>query len=487
MNQTSMHTASYQQAILPIVVDLDHTYLKVDSLYELFAASLFSKPAQTLRSLFQLTRGIAAFKCRLVEIAKLDSASLPVHRELISYLEEQSARGRDIHLATAAHISIASNIASEQKLFKSIYGTNPDVNLKGAAKARQLLEAFPDGFVYAGDSTADIPVWQAARAAIVVSPNRKLANHLQASGIHIEQAFIETSPSLSSWWRAFRPHQWTKNLLIFVPLILGAPDVTLTGLITTFIFMLLLCGVASLTYVVNDIADVAADRKHWSKRRRPFASGSIPIRDGLIAASFGLPILLLIGLLISPLAAACLISYTVITLGYSFGWKRIPLFDTFLIALLFTIRVLMGTITASLITSVWLMVFSMFFFFSMALAKRHTEILRAAEHGLDHIDGRGYRADDAVLTLVMGLSSSMAAIVLVVFYMVEEVFTRRMIYAEPLWLWVTPMAIFLFVCRIWILSHRGRMTDDPVAFALRDRVCLALGACVVAAIALAIS
>jgi len=487
MDQTSAHPAALRQAALPIIVDLDHTYLRVDSLYELFATALFSKPVQTLLSLFLLTRGMAAFKCRLAEIAKLDPESLPVRGEFVSYLEKQSSLGRDIHLATAAHISIARGIAPEAKLFKSIYGTTPGMNLKGTAKARQLSEAFPDGFVYAGDSAADIPVWRAARAAIVVSSDRKLANDLLTSGIHIEQTFIDPPASLASWWQAFRPHQWTKNLLVFVPLILSARDVTLTGFLTTFAVMILLCGVASLTYIVNDIADVAPDRKHWTKRHRPFASGDIPIRDGLIAACCGLPIFLLAGFLISPPAAACLICYTAITLGYSFGCKRIPLFDAFLIALLFTIRVFIGTVTASLAVSFWLLAFSMFFFFSMALAKRHTEILRAAGHGLSEIEGRGYRIEDAVLTLVMGLSSAMAAIVLVVIYMVDEVFARRMLYAEPAWLWVAPMAIFLFVCRIWILSHRGRMMDDPVAFALRDRTCLALGACVAAAIMLAIS
>jgi 4-hydroxybenzoate polyprenyltransferase len=187
-----------------------------------------------------------------------------------------------------------------------------------------------------------------------------------------------------------------------------------------------------------------------------------------------LPALCVLGLWISPLAGIGLISYVVATLGYSFGWKRIPIFDAFIIALLFTIRILIGIAAAKLIPSAWLLAFSMFFFFSLALAKRHTEILRAAEHGIDKLEGRGYQLSDESLTLTFGISASMASIVIVVIYLVDEVFARE-IYATPAWLWATPITIFLFSCRIWVLSHRGRMTDDPVAFALRDRVSLGLG------------
>jgi 4-hydroxybenzoate polyprenyltransferase len=243
--------------------------------------------------------------------------------------------------------------------------------------------------------------------------------------------------------------------------------------------------VASLTYLVNDLADLASDRKHWSKRRRGFASGAIPVRDGLLVVSAVLPVACIVALLVAPLAGLCLLFYVAVTLGYSFGWKRIPLFDTFVIALLFTIRILIGIAAADLEPSAWLLTFSMFFFFSLALAKRHTEILRAAEHSLQKLEGRGYQAGDEGLTLAFGSAASMASIVIVVLYLVEEVFARQ-IYHTPAWLWVAPIAIFLFSCRIWVLSHRGRMTDDPVAFALRDNVSLGLGVLVAVAILLAL-
>jgi hypothetical protein len=151
---------------------------------------------------------------------------------------------------------------------------------------------------------------------------------------------------------------------------------------------------------------------------------------------------------------------------------------------LFVIRVLIGIAAASLVPSAWLLTFSMFFFFSLALSKRHTEILRASHHGLDHLEGRGYRTKDESLVLTFGICTSIASVVIVVIYLVEEVFARR-IYSAPDWLWVAPIAIFLFICRIWMLSHRGNMTDDAVAFALRDRVSLGLGFLVAIAILLA--
>lgn len=466
-------------------MDLDSTLLRVDTIYEMFAAGLFSKPLPTLLALLDLRHGIAAFKRRLSEVAPLDVESLPVRGELVTYLEEQAASGREIHLATAADKTIATRVAERFPLFRSVNATADRVNLKGAAKAARLRQLFPDGFAYAGDSTADLPVWQSAKAAVVVSPGQALADKVGALGIPLERRFEAETASPRAWFKAARPHQWAKNFVVMVPIILGWKDVTVASLVTGLAVAALLCVVASLTYMINDIADLSADRNHWSKRRRPFASGAIPVRSGLIAVGTLLPVALAAAVAIAPLAGVCVALYVVITLGYSFGWKRIPIFDCFIIGLLFTMRVLIGIAAAGLVPSAWLLTFSMFFFLSLALAKRHAEILRAAAHGRDTLVGRGYQIADENLTLTFGISASMASIVIVVIYLVEEIFARQL-YDRPAWLWAAPIAIFLFVCRIWVLSHRGRMTDDPVAFALRDRVSLGLGLLVAIAIVLAI-
>ena len=470
---------------LPLVVDLDGTLLRVDTLYELFVLGLFARPVQTLLSLFALKNGIAAFKHRLSGIAQLDVGSLPVHEELLAYVKQEAAAGREIHLATAAEQAVAAGVAERFSIFQSVQGTDHEVNLKGSRKAERLKGLFPGGFVYAGDSRADLPVWQSASAAIIVSANPALGAAVQSAGIPVERTFSKKPHRSRAWLRALRPHQWAKNAIVLVPVALGWRDVTLASLATTLAMLALLCVVASLTYLVNDMADLSADRKHWSKRRRPFASGAISLRDGLLVVGFALPVACVLGLWISPLAGICLVSYVVVILGYSFGWKRIPLFDTFIIALLFTIRILIGIAAAKLPPSAWLLTFSMFFFFSLALAKRHTEILRAAEHDLQKLEGRGYQLRDDSLTLTFGISASMASIVIVVIYLVEEVFARD-IYSTPAWLWIAPISIFLFSCRIWVLAHRGRMTDDPVAFALRDGISISLGVFVAIGILLAL-
>ena len=468
----------------PIVVDLDHTFLKIDSLHELFVRGIFQAPLKTLSALLSLSKGVAHFKHQLSSAIELDAEWLPVRENLLEYLNQQVSSGRDIHLATAADQSIANAIAVRFPIFKTVQGTAPDQNLKGALKAARLAQQFPDGYVYAGDSRADMPVWRSAKAAIVVSADPTLCARVRATGTPIEHVFSDKAKPYSAWWRAIRPHQWTKNLIVLVPLLLGWRDVTPTGLASTIAIMGLLCVVASLTYLVNDMADLTSDRQHWSKRRRPFASGAIPVRDGLLVVAVALPLACLAALLIAPLAGVCVLCYVFITLGYSFGWKRIPLFDTFIIGLLFTTRILIGMAAADLKPSAWLLTFSMFFFFSLALAKRHTEILRAAEHDLKSLAGRGYQAGDQSLTLAFGSAASMAAVVIVVIYLVEEVFARQ-IYTRPEWLWIAPIGIFLFCCRIWGLAHRGRMTDDPVAFALRDRVSIGLGIVVAVAVMLA--
>lgn len=470
---------------LPLVVDLDGTFLKVDALFEMFAAGLFSRPVQTILVLGKLRFGIAAFRRSLSELVQLDVGSFPVRENLLAYLEEQAAAGRDIHLATTADDSVAARVAELYPVFKSASGTEPGINLWGPNKAKKLQELFPGGFVYAGDSPTDLPIWKCAGAAIMVSATRSLKNSVQLAGIPIERSFDETTSRYAMWLSAIRPHQWAKNAIVLAPIILGWRDTTPAAFLTSLIIIAVLCVVVSLTYVINDIADLAYDRKHWSKKRRPFAAGEIPLRDGLIAVGIGLPLACGTALYIAPLAGVCIVFYVIVTLGYSVVGKRIPLFDTFLISLLFTIRVLIGIAAADLRASAWLLTFSMFFFFSIALAKRHTELLRASEKGLQTLEGRGYRAGDESMTLTFGSAASMASILIVVIYLVEEVFARQ-IYRTPAWLWVTPIAIFLFSCRIWVLAHQGKMTDDPIAFALRDRVSLWLGVLVAIAIALAV-
>ena len=277
--------------------------------------------------------------------------------------------------------------------------------------------------------------------------------------------------------RSLRLHQWVKNALVFVPLVLGGLLLEIDAWRFAFLGFIALSLAASATYVVNDIRDAASDRKHWSKRERPIASGKLSVRAGyvlcvvLFAAAFAA------GAAIGPEEMAMLAIYVALALSYTFYWKRIPIADIFVLAGLFTFRIALGILILDVRISPWLLVFSMFVFVSLSAAKRHTELLRSKENGA--IPGRGYERGDIPLLLALGVAAMLGAVFINVMYLLEDAFPRT-VYSNTDWLWTIPPVLFLFLGRIWLLSHRGQLLDDPVAFALKDRVSLLLGALMVA-------
>ncbi|HEY1944469.1 MAG TPA: UbiA family prenyltransferase [Roseiarcus sp.] len=475
---------------LPLIVDMDGTLLRTDTLYECFAAAIFRRPADAAMATARLfADGRAAYKQRLAALAEIDCATLPLNEPLVEYLRSEAARGREVHLATAADRSLAEAVAQRLDLFASVHASEDGHNLKGARKGERLQEAFPDGFVYAGDCAADIPVWRRAAGAIVVSGDAGLARRVGDIGVPLEQVFTPPTGGWRAWMKAARPHQWAKNALVMVPVVLGFHLLTRRDALAAVAAMALLCALASLTYMLNDIADLAADRRHWTKSRRPFASGALPVERGLVVAAIGIPVLLGLGFWVSVGTGVCLTAYLALTLAYSLGLKRVPMLDVTVIATLFTLRLALGMTAAGQIWSPWLLTFSMFFFFSLAIAKRHTELLRAAASGSGHtqdgmVHGRGFHVEDNDVTMTFGVGAAIASIVILVLYLTEEVFVHAQ-YAHPQWLWLAPMVVFLWTARVWLLSHRGQMTDDPVIFALRDRISLALGAVLAVAFAVA--
>jgi 4-hydroxybenzoate polyprenyltransferase len=216
------------------------------------------------------------------------------------------------------------------------------------------------------------------------------------------------------------------------------------------------------------------------------ARGIIPIRIAgpLAVGLIGLG--LLGAFLLETSFALVLGGYVALTVAYSCGLKRIPLLDTLVIAVLFVSRVGMGIALTGHALSDWLLSFSATLFFSLALAKRHTEILRATEAGRDDaLIARGYRAADADLTLVLGAGAGLLSILILILYIVEDAFAS-VGYGSPGWLRLIPLFFSVWVGRIWLIAHRGEMSDDPVSFALRDRASLLLGAGVVTAFLLAV-
>ena len=315
---------------------------------------------------------------------------------------------------------------------------------------------------------------------MLVGTTKSVTGRAEALGKPIEARFEKLTGRLNAVLKQFRLHQWSKNLLVFVPILLAHRYYDLDGWIHSLFAFLGLCITASATYIVNDLADLQADRVHPTKRNRPLASGALPI----FYAAMLVPILLLAGFALayagSPYAAAVLAAYLVLTLSYTYKFKRVALVDTACIGLLFTLRIVMGCAALNIGASPWLLAFSAMIFFSLAMAKRQTEIAKnAGRYDAVTIGGRGYQVGDGVLTLVYGVSAGVASLVILMLYTTNGVAAG--LYRTPEWLWAVPLLLYFWQMRIWLLAHRGALDDDPIVFALRDRVSLALGAgCAVA-------
>jgi 4-hydroxybenzoate polyprenyltransferase len=276
------------------------------------------------------------------------------------------------------------------------------------------------------------------------------------------------------WMRAFRLHQWSKNLLLLVPMFVGHAYGDPAVLGSTAIAFVLLCILSSATYVLNDLADLDADRRHATKRLRPFASGDLKVLHGLIVAPAMIVLALMEAFVLSQPFGLAMLSYLLLTLAYSLRLKRVALLDVFIIGLLFTLRIVMGVAVDNLDYSPWLLSFSLTFFVSLALAKRHGEVMRASRIDADEIAGRGYRGNDWPLTLTFGIGIGLTSVVIMLLYMTNDAAPSGF-YRHAGWLYAIPALLTVWLMRVWLLSHRMLLHDDPVVFALRDRASLVLG------------
>jgi 4-hydroxybenzoate polyprenyltransferase len=281
-----------------------------------------------------------------------------------------------------------------------------------------------------------------------------------------------------------RPHQWAKNALVFVPAILSGDIGRRDVFLTTVLSFAALCLVASAMYIINDVWDVSHDRRHWSKKLRPIASGALPIPTALLIAAIGLALGLLLGFRAGPEAGRIVLGYLALTLAYSFYLKRVPVLDVAVLAGLFTLRLVLGIESADVYASPWLLAFSMFLFSSLCFAKRYVEVQGAANRGIASASGRGYQAEDGPLLFSLGVSTSTSSVVIMVLYVMFDAF-QRTFYGNTAWLWAFPLILFLWTSRIWLLAVRGQLDDDPVAFAVRDEVSYVLGLALFAAFLLA--
>lgn len=453
---------------VPIVFDLDRTLLKTDLLHEGVFTLIRRAPMSALKIPLWMLRGRAYLKHRIAELAGPDWSTLPVNDEIQQLAEARKAAGQAVYVATASTGAALTGLRGRFPFVDGVFSSDQTINLKGETKARFLRAQFPAGFEYVGDSSSDIPVWRSATTAFIYSNHDALPRAVQQSGKPVE--LIRPPTETKGVLRSLRLHQWMKNLLVFVPLFLGDKYHSADSVIASLFAFIGLSLVASGTYVFNDLLDLENDRKHWSKRLRPLASGRLPIADGAVLSILTVAAGLGVSAFGAPAAAPWILLYLVTTMLYSTWLKRVEILDCFGLASLFTLRLAIGTVASAALPSPWLFTFSMFVFGSLSLAKRNTEIIRSSEKQSGQMAGRGYRQADAPIVLGLGLSLAMCAVLVNVLYLVNDAFSKAF-YSSISYLWIFPGIIFLFLSRIWLVSQRGELNDDPTIFAAKDPLC----------------
>jgi 4-hydroxybenzoate polyprenyltransferase len=455
---------------------MDGTLVRTDVLWESLALLLKRRPWDLMLLPFWLLRGRANLKQQIAARTELNPAHLPYHHEFIDFLRAEHGKGRAIILATAADSHPAQSISKHVGLFSEVVASNGATNLRGSSKGRLLTERFGrHGFDYAGNSSVDLAVWSEARRAIVVNASAGVAQRA-ARVSEVSRVFNPRTGGLGAVLRELRPHQWIKNLIIFVPLVTSHRFVESNLVARAVLAFIAFSLCASGVYVLNDVLDLEADRQHETKKRRPLASGDLPLGAGLalIPVLFGLTAVT--AAFLSWSFAAVLVVYVLLTTSYSWRLKQIALLDVFVLAGLYTIRLIAGHEATKIEYSFWLLAFSMFIFLSLALLKRFTELAAVRQQNKHGSMGRGYVAGDLELVAMLGIGSGFLSALVMALYVKSPELMAQGLYQNPtLLLLMCPLLLF-WVSRMWLIAHRGKMHDDPVVFALKDGVSYLIGA-----------
>ena len=449
----------------PLFVDLDGTLIASDSLFESLFAATRSRPLKAFAFPFWLMRGRACLKEELAKLARLDPTLLPYRSDLCDFLRAERARGRKIYLATAANERIAQGVATYLGLFDGVLASDRTTNLKGTNKLCAIQALVGARFTYAGNAKEDRVIWSAADSAILVSAPEWLQARVEAD-TKVERSFPRAPRRLRELLTVMRPHQWLKNLLVFVSLLTSFHFSGLAPVLASVAAFVALSLCASATYIVNDLFDLPADRKHPRKSARPFASGAASIPQGLIAAL----ILLMAGIaaasLVSPALLAVVTVYVVMTTAYSLHLKSYVVLDVIVLAALYMIRIVAGAVAIQVEVSVWLLAFALFLFVSLALVKRCAELVMFESQGVRGSSGRDYQVTDLRVLWPLGIAMGVCSVVVFALYVSAPEVQAR--YGAPLLLWFVAVALVYWLGRMWIKASRGEMSDDPIVFALRN-------------------
>lgn len=471
-----------------LCVDLDGTLVRSDTLVDSVLALTRQHPAELLRLPGWIRQGKAKFKQHVTSAVDLDVEHLPFNRPLLEWLRAEHGRGRAIYLATAADLRLAGRVAEHLGIFSGVLASDGNTNLAGGNKLSAFREHFGERFCYVGNARPDAELLAACETPMVANPHGALLALMKTRGTVAAHTFDDRTSALRSWLRAIRLHQWAKNTLIFVPLLLAHQWMldSLVGALTAFLSFGL-C--ASATYIINDLLDIEADRRHPRKRRRPFAAGDLSAIAGVAAVAGLLLAALLLALALPRLVEAApgpyrlaapykfvewLAIYTATTLTYSFYFKRKLLLDVFVLSGLYTLRILAGSAATGVPVSAWLAGFSVFFFLSLAFVKRFSELESLRERGGVVSNGRGYQISDLEQLRALGTGAAYASVVVFTLYINNS--DTLLLYSHVVRLWLAVPVLLLWLSQVWMLTSRGEMHDDPVVWAITSRQSLLIGA-----------
>lgn len=464
-------------APVPLCVDLDGTLVKSDTLVDSLLALLASRPMLAFELPSRLLKGRAAFKAFVSESISLDVTHLPYNQMLLQFLNEEHAQGRAIYLTTGADMALAQRVAVHLGIFAGVLASDGANNLTGNRKLESLRANLGSGpFDYVGNDTPDLPLLAKANVAMVANPSLALTMELHNRKIRPARQFNENAHPLSSLLKAVRLKQCAKNLLVFVPMLL-AHAWSAGKLFSALDAFCCLSLAGSAAHMVDDLLDIEADRRHPQKRLRPFASGDLPALAGIGIVAIFLLLALLGGALLPESFLGWLLLYLAATLAYSLYLKRIALVDVLALVGLYILSLLAGGAATLTLISHWLFGFSIFLFLSLAIAKRFAELENLRASGTTPSKGCGYQLADIELLRGFGIAGAFAAMVVFAIYIGSP--NAAKLYNRSELLWLILALLILWLTRLWLLTSRGKLDEDPVVFALSDRMSLAIGAAVV--------
>jgi 4-hydroxybenzoate polyprenyltransferase len=464
--------AHASKPLAPLCVDLDGTLIRTDLLLESFLLMIRQNFLFLFCIPFWLLAGKAALKDRIARKITFDPAAIPYNHQLLTWIRAQKELGRPIVLATASNRLLAEKVSEHLGCFDQVLASDESVNLSGDIKRAALAARFGDrGFDYAGNSREDSSIWAQCGNCIVVHASKKTLASAR-KGAPVAQVFPKPKLRLKTWLRGLRVHQWVKNLLICVPLFTSHRLSDVSAIRNTAILFFAFSACASVIYILNDLLDLPADRAHATKSSRPFASGDLSIVQGFLLAVGSAVIAFTLALYLPPSAQFVLACYFVLTSLYSLWLKRKLILDVLILASLYTIRILAGGAAGHIKISGWLITFSLFFFLSLAICKRSSELMNLVKANKTRTSGRFYETTDLEPLNICGISSGMLACLIILLY--EGSQQAQLLYKTPQLLFLLCPLLFYWISRLWVLTFRGALREDPILFAVRDRVSYAV-------------